>query len=880
MALRINTNVTALNAHGNLVRNDDRLSGTIERLSSGLRINRASDDAAGLTISEKLRTQVRGINRAIMNVQDGMSLIQTAEGALNETHSMLQRMRELAIQAANDTLTTTDRLEIQKEIQQLKEDINRISYGTEFNTRKLLDGTGTAAISTSSPKNMDGVVVADVQTFSDFSITVFPKTDRVIDENGNLVTKVYKGTAQVQRSAIFMRSDGVVASGSTTLQSISNFYDKNGFFILDEPQTLYVQGDNAQGTVQVSKDITLDQLAQRMQAAMTKDQLGKGLKFDGSVASMKTMGDSSGQLETTSGKTGKIGRVNFTGEENLVKALGFETVIAPEDPVYDISSVNLGVDPGERVIMTTQVAGHRATGLIQGVDLVFQPPVSAFAQTSSAKTTLGISIPTGFTFDVDDSVSATGTVNIAIASGVWAMDQVVSLFNEQLSVAVPTSLVRAKLNDAYAIEFYTFNTGSAAYVSIGNMTLSPNPLGIANGRYAGTGGNSGAAVSNQPIPSFSFNNALGNVIRFQVTDMHSATTMTTITLSSDYSAGGMTSLVDAINMQIASNNLQIRAFDYRGQLQFRSLETGVDSNFTIRDDNGGIPLISSLYMNDQTTNSGFDGNAADQNFAYDQSASKYGYVIAESSSTAGVDNLSFYIADLDGKGFSIAVAAGSAGNSFRTLTSIANLINNAADVNGGVKVAVEIISSNQTMRIFSKTPGTQGKVTFAEWGSPDSINTLLSVTGVQPKTYQNGDGDFEFKMHVKDTFIQFQIGPNQGHNAKCNIIRTDVVALGIRDLEVTNVNVAQEAITLIDKALQRISSERAKLGAIENRMTYTVNSLRVGYENMSAADSRIRDVDMAREVIEMTRFQVLQQSSNAMLAQANATSQRVLDLLR
>jgi len=93
MALRINSNVTALNAHSNLVKNDNRLSSSIERLSSGLRINRASDDAAGLTISEKLRTQVRGITRARMNVQDGISLIQTAEGALNEIHSMLQRMR-------------------------------------------------------------------------------------------------------------------------------------------------------------------------------------------------------------------------------------------------------------------------------------------------------------------------------------------------------------------------------------------------------------------------------------------------------------------------------------------------------------------------------------------------------------------------------------------------------------------------------------------------------------------------------------------------------------------------------------------------------------------------------------------------------------------
>jgi len=112
------------------------------------------------------------------------------------------------------------------------------------------------------------------------------------------------------------------------------------------------------------------------------------------------------------------------------------------------------------------------------------------------------------------------------------------------------------------------------------------------------------------------------------------------------------------------------------------------------------------------------------------------------------------------------------------------------------------------------------------------------------------------------------------------MIRTDIVALGLQDIDLTNVRDAQKAIGLIDKAIQMVSSERAKLGAIENRMTYTTTSLRVALENMSASESRIRDVDMAREVIELTRFQILQQSSNAMLAQANTTPQRVLDLLR
>jgi flagellin len=141
MGLRINQNIAALNAHRNLVATDNALSKSLERLSSGFRINRAADDAAGLAISEKLRAQVRGLAQAIRNAQDAISMIQTAEGALNEVHSMLQRMRELALQAANDTLSDEDRKAINRELQHLKEEINNVSDRTTFNGKKLLDGS-------------------------------------------------------------------------------------------------------------------------------------------------------------------------------------------------------------------------------------------------------------------------------------------------------------------------------------------------------------------------------------------------------------------------------------------------------------------------------------------------------------------------------------------------------------------------------------------------------------------------------------------------------------------------------------------------------------------------------------------------------------------
>lgn len=139
--MRINHNIAALNTYRQLTIGQGAAAKNMEKLSSGLRINRAGDDAAGLAISEKMRGQIRGLEMAAKNAQDGVSLLQTAEGALNETHSILQRMRELAVQASNDTNTDADRQAIQNEINQLKEEIDRIGNTTEFNTKKLIDGS-------------------------------------------------------------------------------------------------------------------------------------------------------------------------------------------------------------------------------------------------------------------------------------------------------------------------------------------------------------------------------------------------------------------------------------------------------------------------------------------------------------------------------------------------------------------------------------------------------------------------------------------------------------------------------------------------------------------------------------------------------------------
>ena len=203
----IQHNMTAANANRQLGQVVTNQAKSTEKLSSGYRINRAADDAAGLSISEKMRGQIRGLEQASTNAQDGISLIQTAEGALNETHSILQRMRELSVQAANGTETSDDRESIQSEIDQLQDEINRISETTQFNTMNLLDGSfstkfqiganagqtmsvsignmGTNALGLTSGVKLPSTV--DAADLKDGSYTVNEAGDGVLDAKGQLI---------------------------------------------------------------------------------------------------------------------------------------------------------------------------------------------------------------------------------------------------------------------------------------------------------------------------------------------------------------------------------------------------------------------------------------------------------------------------------------------------------------------------------------------------------------------------------------------------------------------------------------------------------------------------------------------------------------------
>ena len=232
--MRINTNVAAMNTYSRLTAATEAKASSLEKLSSGYRINKAGDDAAGLAISEKMKSQIGGLTQAKRNAQDGISLVQTAEGALNESHTILERMRDLVVQGGNDTLTSSDRTSINKELTALHHELTRIATTTEFNTKSLFGASATFTFQIGanagqtlsvSIGSMDGSTLLGMSA-DDFSIASDGSNART-DSADSLIKKIDAAITKVsdQRSslgAVQNRLDHTINNLTTTNENLSD----------------------------------------------------------------------------------------------------------------------------------------------------------------------------------------------------------------------------------------------------------------------------------------------------------------------------------------------------------------------------------------------------------------------------------------------------------------------------------------------------------------------------------------------------------------------------------------------------------------------------------------------------------------------------------
>ncbi|MFH1070310.1 MAG: flagellin [Candidatus Glassbacteria bacterium] len=388
MSLTLNTNVAAINARRNLLINNRKIGKSMEKLSSGFRINRAADDAAGLSIAENLRAQVIGLGRGVANSQDAISLIQTAEGGLNETHAILQRVRFLAVQSANGVLTSRDRRAIQEEVSQLVSEVDRIAQTTTFNSINLLNGNVGALVSTDDPVNsIQGLVVGNVGLGGTFSIAVHA---------------ISVGKLQVQNSELFVtikeNGDPIDANAATQLQSISRFKDFGVFTGGVDSVTLTLSSDASSrvSEVQVFATDTLGQLAKKMSLAINDPGVVTDLGLSATISDGATLvsignvglapaggGKGATSVVITTPEPGR--NLVFGGEASLLSALGFNEIQQSVFPIFSITVKDIG--EGTIPDRTARVFGDKASGLVQGVDLRFRTTLD-ISISSTAKTVI------------------------------------------------------------------------------------------------------------------------------------------------------------------------------------------------------------------------------------------------------------------------------------------------------------------------------------------------------------------------------------------------------------------------------------------------------------------------------------------------------------
>ena len=1092
--MRILSNIPALQSYNALSQTNSALQKSINRLSTGLRINSAADDAAGLAISEKMRAQIKGLDQATSNAQNGISMIQTAEGALNETHSILQRMRELSVQASNDTLTQQDRGYIQLEVDQLKEEVTRISNTTQFNKKKLLDGSA-AVLWSSDNLATKAIVNGGLRQVDQFG------QKAAVEGNFKISINASPGQAEIQKTDIFkikhknvimnvsldqnngfqsIRVDNLPAGQYRVQQSVNSSIAQIGTALLiSASENLFAESGgayeleaflsagigslgNSAGTGVSIFFATGDTFTIRL-STLVGGYVYKGKQFASGTSMLSSMGVSA--ITYASGLF-----MSTMGDENLssVEALRAHNEAALWTLMADLGyDTDLKTVPKGQGILATNgyeleaflsggISSLGTFGSAMGV-------LSTFATTFSMRLNLsaltaGFSIGsnvftggTGFSAAMFASFNTAATTAVAIVGG----NGLTVLSNGQIGFSAAANISAALGTALFVTAADTTNTAMRA-ARAHNEDVLWKLLGETFFVASGV-----AAIQTEKVlktnfsvgsdESFSFNafygldsanaamavqmTALGNVENASIllTVLDKDATNGTVTFRAQISqmdANGKVTTFEDANLIIGANGVSV---NYTG-LGFKFLQASAISisdvaaydagdkmvlNFLSIDGASSDRIIVSGTVNTAWQGSWTDsGQGASLDVSYNINATalqnqtvrfKQFYLntangtvhegdivigfnekmksltATEATGVGGTvgranfeaayigqvakgdvklrdldkfwdangrfmleDQQQMTIVQGDGKKTSFAL------NSTDTLNDVQKKLNDAiayglgqaAYVPSDADKFVSFIETGKevgntpdavagTFVIRSLIPGSEGRLTFS--GDEDVIKALslnviqaseestftvsvadahdgtnvassVKVTGNMLKGVVNENVDVQFDsmanikaqwnentlsfdllkesgtyetiLHLADNTTVFQIGANEGEDMGVNIGDMSSRSLGIDKVLVTDREAAARSITVIDNAINKVSNQRAKLGAYQNRLEHTINNLTTASTNTTAAESRIRDVDMAKEMMNFTKLNILSQAGTNMLAQANQLPQNVLSLLR
>jgi flagellin len=822
----------AMNTHRQLGIGSSNAAKSMEKLSSGYRINKAGDDAAGLAISEKMRAQIRGLNQSSRNAQDGISMIQTAEGALGETQAILQRMRELATQSSNDTNVNVDREEIQKEINALSSEINRIGNTTEFNTQKLLNGGGVEA---------------------DLSVT-------------ELRAGAAKGTMGTTNNATTMAASAAVWSLDITAISISVGANETFEFagvkvnlsaISAGTTSVQVNADNKTVSVNVLTTAGSAVIAGAIASALTT------YKADTNTHELENF------VVSATGSIFTISSANNTQNTDI-----YDTMIVTGSASAGLQNVSSGGETlnTDSLSTTAEVTVAKNSTVAEATE--WSLAITDFAADTTAQSANVLFNGTVVTLDralAGDGESAQAasatdgrTATVTVASGASEAD---------IATALKNAYEAMKTYDDSVLEDFNFEVrgGSEASLVITdkatngdyNIDLDITVDDIEGTTFDLTETQTNGVDEQRGEYLYEIDKAIEVVGAKVVIAGRSFTASSSPTATSAEFAIGDDSEEQAISLAAAMN-----------------ADDGINYRFDVVAEGSNIRLIEKegMALGADLT----DGIVKDN----DAVEGKYTISVDSPIETGGkytIDGVDIEVVDDE---TDEGLANGTAIMYDSTANGTATKLKNAIEANSTLSAKYDATASGSM-------------ITLEQKAGVESLNEAEAGTNT------NSEGQFE---------STFQVGANTSQSMTIAVEDMRAEALGVTGDETgsvtandgseasyvevanvsngtTNTNVeyaldvsthekATAAISVINDAIEAVSAQRSNLGAYQNRLEHTIKNLDTSAENLQASESRIRDVDMAKEMMDFTKNNILQQAAQSMLAQANQAPQGVLSLLR
>ncbi len=790
--MRIQHNIMAMSAYRNYNTNTSAVAKNLEKLSSGYKINRAGDDAAGLAISEKMRAQITGLNAAQKNVKDGISLVKTAEGAMQEIQDMLNRMDYLATQSANGTYDNeVDRAALQKEVDQLKSEINRIADSANFNGIKLLDGSLDA----------DGVA------------TVVNGSDRIIPDKWDGLGDPTNKTGEV-----------TFLDGAEPTKNVNTVFEVDFADLV--PTT---DGGNAPAAG--TKAVYSFDLTGKVQADLnTKHIDGETVTWNTDIAT--TMGDfvtayNGGTHDYTAAWDAATNKLTLTAKN--AGAIGGN---------------------GPAAAPTTDVNGVAATQDVAGADA---PAAGGGTPAVAAK--YSVNLTGKLQADVNnkqidgETITWNTDLNTTMGDFVTAYNAAGKDYTASWDTANQKLVLDAKTAGAVAADPTTDIGGVNVTEDVAGADATPGGGGAGGGAAAATG-------------SFKINGK-----EFTGIDLSAVTDTEGVAKEVMSKLNGGTAATTITDLDLFGDGTK-----YDVKLD------GTKLTFTLKSDPTEDNIKGNFDWDMTITGGNFKGNhTAGTNV-----------VTAGSVESAGVRaNTVFKIEasdlkdgtsiTLDGKTVTLSVGPNStvkAGEGVVKLTST-----EAADLDlalGKISEAFGGETDNFTVSVNNTGNGDThaGLAIYKKADSKKTYTTMDELAGVFSMSVAADDADKgnALKLQIGDTsdsYNQLEVSIGDMHTA----------AMGIANLSIAKQTDAAAAIQTIRNAINYVSGVRGDLGATQNRLEHTANNLSVMAENIQDAESTIRDTDVAEEMMAYTKNNILVQSAQAMLAQANQVPQGVLQLL-